>query len=82
MRVFIKIMLMGMLVSSAVLRAAPQPELFTTVNNLPEKDLLKLTTWGLSLPLAEQLALQRDTLSKSFRQNELAFAEQARATDT
>jgi len=82
MRVFIKIILMGMLVSSEVLLATPQPELFTTASNLPEKDLPQLTGSGLSLSQAEQFALQRDTLSKSFRQNEQAFAEQARATDT
>ncbi|VAW58408.1 Heavy metal RND efflux outer membrane protein, CzcC family, partial [hydrothermal vent metagenome] len=37
---------------------------------------------GMSLREAEQFALQRDTLSKSFRRNEQAFNEQAIAADT
>jgi len=78
MRVFINIMLMGLMVSSGILRASPQPELLY----LPENAHIQPGDRGLSLTLAEQLALQRDTLSKSFRQNEQAYVEQARASDT
>ncbi len=41
-----------------------------------------ITEAGLRLQQAEQFALQRDSLSKSFKQNELAFSDKARAVDT
>ena len=37
---------------------------------------------GLSLQEAEQLALQRDTVNKSFKQQAQAYSEQAKASDT
>ncbi|VAW62818.1 Heavy metal RND efflux outer membrane protein, CzcC family [hydrothermal vent metagenome] len=42
----------------------------------------QITDAGLNLQQAEQLAVQRDSVSKSFKQNEMAFVDQARATDT
>jgi len=43
---------------------------------------VKVSRNGLTLTLAEQLAVHRDSLSKSFKQSELAYADQARATNT
>ncbi|VAW61540.1 hypothetical protein MNBD_GAMMA09-712 [hydrothermal vent metagenome] len=98
MRVITLMMLTGLiLAASEVSLASPEqtsPEKMSAEQisskpaNLDEttsragSSLTPVPETGLSLQQAEQFALKRDTLSKSFKQNEQAFVEQAIATDT
>ncbi len=84
------IMFAGLIMSSETLLALPvdndagsqKLEKMTMAESMAQSDQLQSAASGLSLQQAEKMALQRDSLSKSFKQNELAFADQARATDT
>ena len=54
----------------------------TSFSSPEEPNTVQVTKAGLSLQQAEQLAVERDSITKSYKQNERAFADQARATDT
>ncbi len=69
-----KILRLVSVVSSVVLSGA----LIAGSEILPRQG----SAMGMSLQAAEQFALHRDTLSKSFRRNEQAFNERAVAADT
>ena len=78
MKVLMIMVLIGLSFSTtATLQAASQE-----VDLEPASPQAVIADTGLTLQQAEQLAVQRDSVSKSFKQNEMAFADQARATDT
>ncbi len=81
MKVTTVVMFTGLIIGSDALLAAPGSSESETLN-LEKTSIVQSRLSGLSLQQAEQFALQRDSISKSFRQNELAYADQARATDT
>jgi outer membrane protein TolC len=85
MKVLTFMVLSGFIIFPNALLASPEPnksEQNTLQLAAPSFAATALAATGLSLKQAEQFALQRDTLSKSFKQTELAFTDQARATDT
>ncbi len=81
MRVLTLIMLsVAFFTASDALLASPENT--TLEPNTLDLAAPQITESGLSLQQAEQIALQRDSVSKSFKQKEQAFTEQAIATDT
>jgi len=81
MKVSTLMMLTGALLYADVLLAGSEENALSE-QSMAEPKAIQINRSGLGLQQAEQIALQRDSLSKSFKQNEMAFAEQARATDT
>jgi len=75
MKVLTIIMLCGAVLNAQVLLATPEQSM-AALNAVPVQHS------SLTLQQAELIAVQRDSLSKSFKQNERAFADQSKAVDT
>ena len=82
MRVLIFIIMLTGLYFIASDALLASPEKINLEQSASKLTAAQISEPGLSLSQAELLALQRDSLSKSFKQNERAFIDQARATDT
>jgi len=87
MKVSSIIILTSALINTEVLLAAAEDSFQNSKYSLQEQSMSQVNAAqipqsGLGLQLAEKIALQRDSVSKSFKQNELAYADQAQAVDT